>query len=116
MKKEIPPKLFAELSAKVMLIPDGFEIKTQYERMFEDKVITYLEYYELHKMLEKYDENISNQIGNIKTQDKELNAYEKAVENLKAFDEVGYELVDPSKRKEVRDLLVKHVNDEKLKN
>ena len=44
-----------------------------------------------------------------------LNGYEKAVENLKAFDDVGYELIDPSKRKEVRELLVKQIDEERLK-
>ena len=34
---------------------------------------------------------------------------------LKAFDDVGYELIDPSKRKEVRELLVKQIDEERLK-
>lgn len=114
-KQEISPNLFANISARVMLIPEGAEIKKQYDRAFEDKIITYSEYYALNSALDDYIGNISTQINkSLPTNDK-INAYEKAVENLKAFDEVGYELVDPSKRREVRDLLVKHIDDEKLK-
>lgn len=114
-KKEISPQLFANISARVMLIPEGGEIKKQYERAFEDKIITYSEYYALNRALDIYGENISTQLNTKLPTNVKMNAYEKAVENLRAYDEMGYELVDPSKRKEVRDLLVKHIDDEKLK-
>lgn len=114
-KKEISPKNFADISARVMLIPDGAEVKKQYERAFSDKVITYSEYYALNNALNEYASNISIQVKTPLPTAQKLNGYEKAVENLKAFDDVGYELIDPSKRKEVRELLVKQIDEERLK-
>ena len=98
-----------------MLIPDGAEVKKQYERAFSDKVITYSEYYALNNALNEYASNISIQLKTPLATAQKLNGYEKAVENLRAYDDVGYELIDPSKRKEVRELLVKQIDEERLK-
>ena len=108
---EIDEQDFIALVAKVMSYPSESSVANLYDEVKADGKITKREETLMKVAISEYNAKLSKQhkLNNVEYETE----YQKAVANLKAYDQFGFEIVHPSKRDEVRKRLSEKVKLEK---
>lgn len=106
----ISDKEVIDLGFKVQLYPRN--IKDMYNIYMNDDKLNKWEYNQIQSAIRSYEEQKTHQLSK-KSSRTEL---EEAVANLKAYDDIGYEIVAPELRVAVREKLVQKVEKLREKN